>query len=1064
MEVAVAVVSAVTKSVVSKLTVMEKRYKELKDLEGDIGFLHRELAMICGSMEVQISHKGQPSAVEILSMDEFRALAHNIEDCLDRFLPCAACEGELQIRDPRKFCHEIARLKRELDAAHERKVRYNADFCSAAAESNLDDNPVDQENPGAYGASPAVGIEEAKQELCKSLVDGGGGGGSGQASRRKLKVVSVVGFGGSGKTALAWEVYNCPQVAEQFSRRAWVTLASKHKHDVAAKEALLKAILEGLLGDEARESVPLKLRQLQQHVSLLLRTKRCLIVLDNIKMEIWDTIKPIFPNETESRILVTTTVNSVANACSLPDGYVHSMRSLTPEQSKDYLDKKVFVNGCSPDLDKGSTAIVNGCDGHPLALVSVAKALQGHKLTGDLCEKMIHNLCFRMDENENGHFTKLAQVLMNNYSSLPGNSLKTCLLYSSAFPNDRPVSRKTLTSRWLAEGYIDGDQEIANKKLDELIDRNIIRPVDPSNNGKAKTCEPHGIMHQFMLHKSMASNFIDTSFGAKNRSNFRHLIIDNRTNGTTGNMGHGTGPAGRGRDRQHNIFSSLKEKVDNLFSGSASKQLRPRSLTVFGSVEEAVPDLTSFELLRVLDLKECSVLSEEHLGQIYKLLHLKYLTLGCSVSNVSVEMERLHCLETLDLRKTKIETLPMEVITLPHLAHLYGKIKLKKISGKKLTGFLQGKTNLQTLAGVVVDSNSGFPEVMVHMKKLTKVKIWCEIPSTDSNYAVLSKAIHKFAQAGMATAVGARSLSLHLNDFSKGLLHHHQGDNTIAASRKHGYLSSLKLRGSLNQSPQFVMYLRGLKELCLTYTNLKGAELLAGLGNLKLLVCLKLVEVDLADLDIKIGDFPSLQRLCLVVEKPRFPIIEHGALPRLVSLQLLCKDLVGLCDDIKVEWFEALEEVALDSMLNQQTIQLWENEVRKHPKRPRVILLKKVVDPTKTMSGKYVASRKVYNNCYTDTPQTRLQRSCQVTAPRVQSPAPRFLFDQVEVCSGPDVEDTEFTALDVKLDSLHSIHQTLSSPTYEYNCLTDASVGVVQANWRRTLFAPFLLMYYYEVT
>ncbi|XP_048548043.1 disease resistance protein RGA4-like isoform X1 [Triticum urartu] len=998
MEVAVAVVSAVTKSVVSKLlTVIEKRYKELKDLEGDIGFLHRELAMICGSMEVQISHKGQPSAVEILSMEEFRALAHNIEDCLDRFLPCAACEGELQIRDPRKFCHEIARLKRELDAAHERKVRYNADFGSAAAESNLDDNPVDPENPGAYGASPAVGIEEAKQELCKSLVDGGGGGG--QASRRKLKVVSVVGFGGSGKTALAWEVYNCPQVAERFGRRAWVTLASKHKHDVAAKEALLRAILEGLLGEEAQESMPQKLRQLQQHVSVLLRTKRCLIVIDNIKMEIWDAIKPIFPNETESRILVTTTVTSVANACSLPDGYVYSMRSLSAEQSKAYLDKKVFVNGCSPDLERGSTAIVNRCDGHPLALVSVAKALQGHKLTGDLCEEMTQNLCSRMDENKNGHFTKLGQVLMNNYSSLPGNSLKTCLLYSSAFPNDRPVSRKTLTSRWLAEGYIDGDQEIANKKLDELIDRNIIRPVDPSNNGKAKTCKPHGIMHQFMLHKSMASNFIDTSFGAKNRSNFRHLIIENATNGTAGNKGDGTGPAGH--DRLHNIFSSFKKKVDNFFSGSASKQLRPRSLTVFGSVEEAVPDLTSFELLRVLDLKECSVLNEEHLGQIYKLLHLKYLTLGSSVSNLSVQMERLHCLETLDLRKTKIETLPMEVITLPHLAHLYGKIKLKKISGKNLTGFLQGKTNLQTLAGVVVDSNSGFPELMVHMKKLTKVKIWCEIPSTDSNYAVLSEAIHKFAQAGMATPVGARSLSLHLNDFSKGLLHHHQGDSTIATSRKRGYLSSLKLQGSLNQLPQFVMGLRGLKELCLTYTNLKGSELLAGLGNLKLLVCLKLVEVDLADLNIDIGDFPSLQRLCLVVEKPRFPIIEHGALPRLVSLQWLCKDLVGLSDDLKVESFEALEEVALDSMLNQQTIQLWENELKKHPKRPRVILLKKVVDPTKTMSGKYVASRKVYNSCYTDTPQTRLQRSCQVTAPHEQSPTPHSLFDQVQVCSGP---------------------------------------------------------------
>lgn len=123
---------------------------------------------------------------------------------------------------------------------------------------------------------------------------------------------------------------------------------------------------------------------------------------------------------------------------------------------------------------------MNKCDGHPLALVSVAKALQGHKLTGELCEEMTQNLCSRMEENKNGHFTKLGQVLMNNYSSLPGNSLKTCLLYSSVFPNDRPVNRKTLTSRWLAEGYIDGDQEIADKKLDELIDRNIIWAVDRS--------------------------------------------------------------------------------------------------------------------------------------------------------------------------------------------------------------------------------------------------------------------------------------------------------------------------------------------------------------------------------------------------------------------------------------------------------------------------------------------------------------------------------------------------------------------------------------------------------
>ncbi|KAF7005718.1 hypothetical protein CFC21_020825 [Triticum aestivum] len=946
MEVVVAVASAVASSVVPRLlTVLEESSKELRDIEEDIGFLHRELPMIYGLTDGQISHKEQPSGTEILSMEEFRDLAHNIEDCLDRFLPCAECEGEQQIRDTSKFRDEIARFKRELDAAQQRKKRY------VVAESNVDNSSTaDEEDTGTYEACPAVGIQEAKEEVWALLVGG---------ESSKLRVVSIVGFGGSGKTALSWEVYNCPQVAKQFSCRAWVTVASNQIHGVAAKEALLTAILEGLLGDEARAPVPQRLLQLQQHIRLLLQTKRCLIVIDNIKMELWDAIKPIFPEETESRMLVTTTMTSVANACSLPDGYVYSMRSLSAKQSKDYLDKKVFVGGCSPDWERGSTAIVNKCDGHPLALVSVAKALQGHKLTGDLCEEMTRNLCSRMEENKNGHFTRLKQVLMNNYSSLPDNSLKTCLLYSGVFPNDRPISTKTLAMRWLAEGYI-GDQEIADKKLDELIDRNIFRPIDPSNNGKAKACKPHGIMHQFLLHKSVASKFIATSFGAKNRSNSRHLVIENHKNSTACNMEHGTG-------RLKNFFSSLQGKVDNFIAGPPGEQLRPRSLTVFGSAEETVSDLASFELLRVLDLKECNGLNEEHIGHIYKLLHLKYLALGSSVSNLSVEMGRLHYLETLDLRKTKIETLPVEVIILPHLLHLFGKIKLKEVSRKNRKKFLQGKSNMQTLAGVVIDSNSAFPELMVHMKKLTKVKIWCEIIDTDINYTMLSEAIHKFAQAGMGTPVGARSLSLHLNDSSKDLLHCCQGDNTNATPRKLGYLSSLKLQGGLSQFPQFVMSLCGLKELCLAYTNLTGADLLPGLRSLQYLVYLKLVEVHFGDLDIMVGDLPSLQCLCLVMQEPMLPTIQKGALPRLTSIQLLCKDLKDVCE-IKLELFKGLQEIALDSMVNPETIKHWEAEAKEHPKRPSVFLLERVVDPDETSpSVKYVAPCQVDNNRYTNT-------------------------------------------------------------------------------------------------
>ena len=67
--------------------------------------------------------------------------------------------------------------------------------------------------------------------------------------------------------------------------------------------------------------------------------------------------------------------------------------------------------------------------------------------------------------------------------------------------------------RWLAEGYIkDADPGkallVADRSLDELVDRNIMKPIDPSKNAKLKTCRAHGIMHEFMLHMSMSAKFI----------------------------------------------------------------------------------------------------------------------------------------------------------------------------------------------------------------------------------------------------------------------------------------------------------------------------------------------------------------------------------------------------------------------------------------------------------------------------------------------------------------------------------------------------------------------------
>ncbi|EMS57115.1 putative disease resistance protein RXW24L [Triticum urartu] len=886
MEVAVvgAVVGAVVTNLVSKLSaVIDKRFSEFGDLEDDIRYLKTELAIIAAKINDQ--HKGQqPSVLQNISTADMRDLAFDIEDCLDQFLPCAACKrGAVSKGDLVDFAIQVGKLKKRLGRGQQQRTD-NAE-------------PADQ-----------VGIEEPKQEILGLL------------GSEKLLVISIVGFGGSGKTQLARAVFDCDEAKEKFGARAWHT-ASEHKDG----HELLLAILQKLFPKETLLSVS----QMQSQVSRLqqrirFEKTRCLIVVDDIEKHHWEAIKSFFSETRIIRILVTTTVQTVAKACTKDHGYIYNMRTLSVGDSKDLLKKWVGdFNRNSTDLEDGSAAIVRKCHGHPLALISVANyLLQQEQITGAVCQNTSRLLCTHMDENKHGDFTKLRQILVNNYINLPFH-LKTCLLYTSLFPNDRPVSTKTLTSRWLAEGYIKREtertyQESADEKLEQLMDRNIIRPVDTSNRGEKKTCKPHGIMHQFMLYKSISSNFVAPSL--ENRGNFRHIMMDNQRNRRETNMDHGAaGPAAHRPNQPKNFFRFLK----------------PSKSTV----------------------SKCNNLRDKHIKNIYKLLHLKYLTLGSSVRRLSDEIGNLHCLETLDLRKTKIETLPVEVISLPHLAHLFGKIKLNKLSRKKLDKLLSGECNLETLSGVVVERNSPFPELMERMKKLTKVKIWCVITSTDGNYTKLSDAIRKFAQAGMDTSQGARSLSLHLNGSSKDLVQLSTTSRQAGSAPLVFYLSSLKLHGRLSHFKEFAKALSGLRELCLTCTNLEGPVLLACLRGLWCLVYLKLVEDRLDDLDINLdGDLASLQRLCIVVKQSKFPTIAQGALPGLVSLHMLCKDLVGLCDDIKVECFRDLREVALDSEVNQGTIELWENKAKEHPKRPKVLLLKRVEAADTWSAAKYVAT------------------------------------------------------------------------------------------------------------
>ncbi|KAJ1256777.1 hypothetical protein BS78_K313900 [Paspalum vaginatum] len=919
-----AVVVAVTKSVVALVfNLGQKRCQLWKGFQDDIDFIKTELSMIAGVEEEQLSQKGEPSVVKSVSMEEMHDLALQIEDCLDRILRYVV-EGEKEssllhrlkaVSGPPPYAAEIKKLKERLKAAHQRKLDYSVNTSQPSTPAGQ--TTISTSMTLTFPKIEPVGIDESKRELLQLIDD----------QREELKVISIVGIGGSGKTTLAKAVYDCPRVVCHFPCRAWV-VASEHRDDAKGiLVALLHELRQGAGDWPARGTV----QQLQTHITNYLDTNRYLIVLDDIDEQQWDSIKLTFPEKTRSRIIVTTTVQAVGNICSHGNGYVYNMGTLDVKHSKDLLEAvlKVHLAG----LEQSSESIVNKCDGHPLALISVANYLvRKDVLTEKECEQVCRSLGYHMAKEYS--FSKLRHVLMDNYSSLSGYLIKICLLYICVFPNGCFINKNSLMRRWLAEGYVKCQHprsalQVADENFEELINRNVIRPVESSKNARVKTCKAHGIMHEFMLHLSNTAKFI-TSLNNPERSTYRHLFMDSNS----------------ALDVNHNHTSPA-----SVGTSKSDKKFRARSLTICGSAGEAVVEYAKCELLWVLDLEECNDLKDDHMNDIHKLWHLKYLSLGATISRLPSKIEKLHCLETLDTRKTKIDTLPAEVFKLPYLAHLLGKFKLGKrdFRASEVHKFLPKESNMQTLAGFVTDSNPGFPLIMAQMRKLRKVKIWCSPGDSERSLADLSAAIKKFMQYELRTGVGVRSLSLHLGNSSVNSILHF-------LESSYGYLSSLKLHGELSGQTQLVTLLRGLTELCLSSTNNLTSNDLSNLRKFKHLKYVKLVNVSLGEFIIRRQDFRGLLRLCLV-QCPTLPTVEEGAIAKLISLHLLCENLVGLAG-INIEQHKQIQEVALDSMASPETAAAWEDAAKKHPKRPRVLFFRKVCSNESGSMVKYVATER----------------------------------------------------------------------------------------------------------
>uniref|UniRef100_K3ZHI7 NB-ARC domain-containing protein n=1 Tax=Setaria italica TaxID=4555 RepID=K3ZHI7_SETIT len=438
--------SAFVDNLVSRLfSLVEEKYKLYKGFEGDVTFLMRELPIITSAIDGQLL--GQDDHILRLSVEELRHVAYEMEDCIYHII---------KRKSRSQLGEEMQHLRYRLEEALQRQQRYSVSHSSSSqlAQSSWDQHVLPDD---------LVAIDAPLEELLEQLAEAEG-------QPKQLRVISVVGFSGLGKTILARELYNS-EIGKQFEERARVS---------------------GTHGDPG-ELLSEILRQLNK------------------------------PD------LVTSNVNQLsADLCnflnnkSSTHGYIHKMRRLDEKHSKQLFLRNACPGEYSDYLQPDSAAILNKCDDQPLALTTVAHFMQKKSWpTGQDCEDVCNKARFYDLQSGDDTLDRMHQVLTHDYASLPSHALKACFLYFAMFPSDHPVRAKKIKSQWIAEGFLQPTNlcnDPAAENFEKLMNQNIIQPINVSINTKVKTCKTYGMMHEFITLKSLCENFI-TLFDGGDSSN-----------------------------------------------------------------------------------------------------------------------------------------------------------------------------------------------------------------------------------------------------------------------------------------------------------------------------------------------------------------------------------------------------------------------------------------------------------------------------------------------------------------------------------------------------------------
>ncbi|VAI53540.1 unnamed protein product [Triticum turgidum subsp. durum] len=474
-----------------------------------------------------------------------------------------------------------------------------------------------------------------------------------------VKLLSVWGIAGVGKSAIVWESFHGEVITGGYYKmHSWVDVPHPFNLTDLCRRLLLDFSRDNL---EAQETALISMMEGKDPIPgccKILRQNDCLLVIDGLRSKHdWDLLKAaLFSQPVIGRTIVITREESVATYCTNnKKDDILNVKGLKDDVALNLFKKinpgaeelcQSFPEEVQPILKH----IMSKCGGLPEVIVAAGKIAGPYSERISSLEFCNAELMEMLEKSLSFPSLKGLFCWMQSYFDACSDELKPCIFYMSVFPVDQSIRRRRLLRRWIAEGYSSGGggtaEEKGEKLFSELMKLSILYP-DQRTSSTARSWMVNGFFCEYIKSRPMEDNLVfalEGSCSPSSRLTGQHLTISSCW------------------DRDEIVFKSMDLS-------------RLRSLTVFG---KWVPFLVSdkMKVLRVLDLEGTSSTSDgtasvtdDVLEKIVKQFpRLKFMSLrGCmEVTRLPDSLGDMGQLETLDARHTSIVELPPAVITKLH--------------------------------------------------------------------------------------------------------------------------------------------------------------------------------------------------------------------------------------------------------------------------------------------------------------------------------------------------------------------------------------------------------------